>query len=207
VEHREKLFALAVAGLFCLCGLASADDIGGADNTNCPGNDCSGTLLPLQGFKMLASTTATNPTFDLAPTVNLASTIAAESVNGASSVTGALESGAVADWTEMDGGLDARGCNGASGWFVCAQNLPVPLIGPDGTYAWGSDVTVSTASLFAGPLEASVAGLYRDASFEQNGITAQDPTPHSIFKPAWLLLFCSALLGLAAYKVRRRRRA
>jgi len=44
VKRGVRLLAVALAGFLCLCGLALADDIGGSDNANCPGNNCFGTL-------------------------------------------------------------------------------------------------------------------------------------------------------------------
>jgi len=72
--------------------------------------------------------------------------------------------------------------------------------------AWGSDITVPAATLFTGPLKASVDGPYQDAGFDENGITSEAATPRSIPKPAWLILLFACLLGLAAYKLHRLRR-
>jgi hypothetical protein len=191
-----------------LCGLALADEIGESDNANCPGNNCFGTLGLLH-FTTPVSTTATIQTFDVALTLGAGSetgvgrSLAGEAVHVANSVTDGLESGLAVGWTEVDRRLS--GCDRTGSGLVCAENLVTPLTGPNGTNAWGSDITVPAATLFTGPLKASVDGLYQDAGFDQNGITSEAATPRSIPKWAWLLLLCAGLLGLAAYKLHRLR--
>jgi len=198
VRHRVRLLALPVAGLLCFYGSALADEISGSDNTNCPGNDCFGTVDLLQYLTTPDSTTATLQSFDVTLTLvpksmsGAGRSLAAEAVSVASSVTAGLGSGLSA-------------CDSTGNGFVCAENLATPLTASDDTNAWGSDVTVPTATLFTGSLQARVDGLYQDAGFDQNGITSEEATRPSITKPGWLLFFCAGLLGLAAYKLRRRR--
>jgi len=119
----------------------------------------------------------------------------------ASSVTSGLEGGLAAGWTEVDRRLSGYDSTGSG--LVCAENLATPLTSPNGTNAWGSDITVPAATLFTGPLKASVDGPYQDGGFDQNGITLEAATHRSIPKWAWLLLPCAGLLGLVAYKLHR----
>jgi hypothetical protein len=204
VKHRARLLTVAVAGFFCLCGSALADDIVVPDNTNCPGNNCFGTLGLLY-FTTPDSTTATIQTLNVVLTLGTGSMTgvgrspATEAVHVVSSVTDGLAAG----WTEMDGWLSS--CDSTGSGLVCAENLARPLTGLDRTKPWGPDMTVQTAALLTGSLQASVDGLYRDAGFDQNGIKSEDASPRSVPKLGWMLFYCASLLGLAAYKLRRHR--
>jgi len=208
VKHRARLLTVAVAGFFCLCGSAPADDIAGPDNANCPGNNCFGTLGLLY-FTTPDSTTATIQTLNVALILGTGSMTgvgwspATGAVHVASSVTDGLEHGLAAGWTEMDGWLS--GCDSTGSGLVCAENLARPLTGLDRTKPWGSDLIVPTAAVFTGSMQASVDGLYQDAGFDQNGIKSEDASPRSVPKLGWMLFYCASLLGLAAYKLRRHR--
>ena len=210
----KKLLCVAVV-MFCLTGWAYADSIGGPGNINCPLNDCFGTLYTLQYVTTPDSSTATTQTFDIILTLDTTATtgvgpnLPAVAVKVSSMATGALESAPAAGWTELDGGLNANGCNGKGSGFVCASNLAAPLTVPDGTYVWVFDVTIPTGTLLTGPTAAHIKALYgtgTGSSFQNNGITSEDitlQTKTTVPEPATLALFGSGLLSLAGI-VRRR---
>lgn len=214
MKHRFKLLGLAVA-LFCLSGSAFADAIG----PDCGPGNCLGTVYMLQYNPVPESTTATTQTFDIILTLDTSATTAgplipAVAIKVAPSATGALDSAPaiVGGWTEIDGGLNASGCNGAGSGFVCAEanifaNAPTV---PDGIYQWVFDVTVPTGTLLTGLNAAHVKALYGEiestGAFKSNGITSADITLQKTPEPGTILLFGSGLLGLGA-KLRRRRKA
>ena len=113
----------------------------------------------------------------------------------------------------LNTGIDAGGCSGAGGGFVCAEHSGSGETVPNGTYTWIFDVTIDNGTLLTGLLEASVKARYVDASGLKIGdlvsenITLQvdDGLPLPVPAPATVILLGLGMLGLGV-GVRLRRR-
>jgi hypothetical protein len=105
----------------------------------------------------------------------------------------------------LNTGIDADGCSGAAGGFVCAEHSGSGETVPNGIYTWEFDITIDNGTLLTGPLEASVKARYVDASGAKVGdlvsenITLQvdeELPPLPIPAPATLVLLGLGVLGL-----------
>lgn len=107
------------------------------------------------------------------------------------------------NWGIFPGGINmgADGCASNGGGWVCAQAsaLMYAAAVPDGIYTWEFSFTLPNGAIFLDPFAASIKALYVDNDGDKVGalvsenITLQERVP----EPGTLLLFGSALLGLA----------
>ncbi|HET7874977.1 MAG TPA: hypothetical protein VFN71_05580 [Methylomirabilota bacterium] len=104
----------------------------------------------------------------------------------------------------VNSGIDASGCSGSGGGFVCAEHSGSGESVPNGTYTWIFDITIDNGTLFTGLLESSVKARYVDASGAKVGdlvsenITLQVELPPlpPIPAPATVILLGLGVLGL-----------
>ena len=162
--------------LGCLTGFAHADSVGGLKNTNCPGNDCFGSLYTLTYTGSPISTSGGNSTYRINLSVDTSNTnlgpfagtlhsgafIDSVAIKIANSVVSfVLDSapGGTSAWPVDElGGNNANGCDGSGAGFFCIEDgtgavvsqAPIVAAGvtPKPVYNWTFDVTVPTGSLF-----------------------------------------------------------
>lgn len=202
-------FFLTVVAFGLMTSTARADPIGPV----CDNNSCFGTYIALTGGTLVGST-ATTETFRFELDINAAgfnlaagsflNAAAIKAFDGNDVVSVNLVSGPVAGWSASVIGLNAGGCGGGSGGFVCATGPAIAM--PTNTLlTWVFDITVDAGSQFvASP---SVKVSYVDANGRNRGITSEAITiqetcptvvcnPQELPEPDVLVLLAIGLLAL-----------
>jgi hypothetical protein len=122
--------------------------------------------------------------------------------------------GNLAEWAIVAGGIDADGCSGNGGGFVCADWVGAGVGTPvGGLLTFVFDMTVANGTLFTGLSQASIKAHYVDVNGRKIGdLTSENISlqegggpPQEIPEPQTLALLGLGLLGLAL--VRRKRSA
>lgn len=121
--------------------------------------------------------------------------------------------GGVGDWTLSPDELNANGCTGGAhvGTNICAGAIGgsypgAPLIGPGQILSWVFQFDTTSTLASTGHIKYE----YEDSSGNKVGSLGSwdigiQPPPSSVPEPGTLILFGSALAGLAALRLRRRR--
>ena len=159
---------------------------------NCGSGNCFGSIYSLT--TSLVSSTSTTETYNVAYSVDTSgyngqgSGLDAVAFKTSSSVISAsLGSQPGTFGSALLNGLNANGCSGGSGGFVCTQSSNLGgLTVPSGTYSFGFTQTITAGTLLT-ENEWSVKALYVDSTGKQAGITSVSGGAVPI--PGTMLLF------------------
>jgi hypothetical protein len=211
LNYKFISLALPIA-IAMVSSVATADTIGG------PGSSCTtcdGAAYTLTYSGAPISLTATTQTFQIMLDVNDSSYTGGGSFLNAVAVQVAPSSDVIAgsllsapgdfSFSGIEG-LNANGCNGSNGGFLCAEAVTnsVPVTG--GPYDFVFDVTVKTGTLLTGLDAASVKAQYVDSNGKKAGALLSEPitlqttaTP----EPSSYLTLGSGLLAMGLFLRRR----
>ena len=205
------LLVCAGLGLVATALPASATPIG-PPPLSCTNGTCQGSIYELTYSGSPISTTATTQTFAITLTINptgyngggaFINAVAPKVSSAENSVSLVSAPGVLANWTTMNGGINAGGCSMAGSGFVCAEDSTPPTDAPvpfAGTYTWLFDITIPTGDLT--PSSGTIKVEYTDASGNKVGALVSEPiTLEVIPEPSTLLLVG---FGLALLTARRR---
>jgi hypothetical protein len=210
---------LTLGALALMTTPSYADSIG----PNC--GTCQGSIYTLQWA--LESTSGGNSTYDITYTIDTSGYnagglyIDSAAIKVSSSVPSATTTldgapGGIGNWTVVDGGINAGGCDGQGSGFECASSGGVlgAFNHVGGTLIWVFDVTIPTGNLITSSMGASIKARYVDANDGKVGalvsedITLQpsggSPPPPPVPEPASLMLLGSGLLALSSKRIFRK---
>ncbi len=198
----------AIAALLC-SSTALADTIGG------PGSSCAtcdGAAYTLTYSGSPISTTSNTQTFQITLDVNDSSYTGGGSflnaiaikVDAPSHLDSASLVSAPSGFSYMAGlGLDANGCHGGSGGFLCSESSTNGVSVLGGPYDFVYDVTVDTGTLFTGTNAASIKARYVDANGSKVGaLLSENITLQvaSVPEPASILVLAVGLAGVGLFR-------
>jgi hypothetical protein len=211
---------LSLGALALVATPSYADSIGGPGST-C--GTCQGATYTLQ--QSVESSSGGNTTYDITYTIDTSTYtgggafLDAAAVKVSSSVTPLTTTldaapGGIANWSVIDGGISAAGCDGSGSGFECANDSTEPGAAVGGTLVWVFDITIPTGSLITTPLGASIKARYVDALDNKVGdLVSEDinlqtgggsPPPPPVPEPASLMLLGSGLLALSSKRIFRK---
>lgn len=214
---KKSRFMLVVMPVLLMAGnsVIQADTIGGA-GSSCA--SCEGAAYTLTYSGSPISFTSTTQTFQITLDVNdsaydgggsFLNAVAIKVAPPSDLVSVSLVSAPSGFSLIMDTGLNAEGCAGGSGGFLCAQSSGNGVSVAGGPYDFVYDVTVDTGTLLTGTTAASAKARYVNsdgnkvgALFSEN-ITLQTATATP--EPNSALMLGAGLLGfsLLIRKLRR----
>jgi len=186
----------------------------------CTNNTCQGSIYELTYSGSPISSTAATQTFAITLTIDptgyngggaFINAVAPKVSSAEASVALASAPGVLADWTTMNGGINAGGCNMAGSGFVCAEDehppSKVPLADapvPNATtYTWMFDITIPTGTLT--PSAGTIKVEYTDSSGHKAGTLVSEPITLEVVPEPSTVALVAAGLGCMSV-VRRMRR-
>jgi hypothetical protein len=213
---RSTLAAAALA-VFAAATPAGATPIGPPPLT-CTNNTCQGAIYELTYSGNPISSTATTQTFAITLTIDptgyngggaFINAVAPKVSNTENSVTLASAPGVLANWTTLNGGVNAGGCSMAGAGFVCAEDEHPPSKVPLGdapvpkatTYTWEFDITVPTGGLT--PNLGTIKVEYTDGSGKKVGNLVSEPITLEVVPEPSTAVLLAAGLGCIAGLWRR----
>src|SRR5215472_261980 len=202
-------FAAAALAMFAVATPAGATPIGPPPLT-CTNNTCQGAIYELTYSGSPISSTSTTQTFEITLTIDptgyngggaFINAVAPKVSSAENSVTLASAPGVLANWTTLNGGINAGGCSMAGAGFVCAEDETPPSKIPLGdapapkatTYAWVFDITIPTGTLTPGA--GSIKVEYTDGSGHKVGALVSEPITIEVVPEPSTAVLLSAGLG------------
>jgi hypothetical protein len=215
-NSKSRFISLILPALFLVgAAISKADTIGGP-GSNC--GTCEGAAYTLSYSGSPISSTSTTQTFQITLNVNDSSYTGGGSFLNAVAIKVAPPSDLVSShlvsapsgfFLASEGGLNAMGCSGGNGGFLCAESFGNGASVLGGPYNFVYNVTVDTGSLFTGFDDASIKALYVDRHGNKVGaLLSEDITLQSASatpEPATVMMAGLGLVGFALISSRLRK--
>jgi hypothetical protein len=215
-KMNRSRFIWVLTPLLLMAGnsLVKADTIGGA-GSSC--GTCAGAAYTLTYSGLPISSTATTQTFQITLNVNdiayngggsFLDAVAIKVAPPADLISASLVS-APSGFSLIAGtGLNANGCGGGSGGFLCAESSGNGVSVSGSPYNFVYNVTVDTGDLFTGNNAASVKALYVDSNGNKVGALLSENISlqqTNCPEPSSALMLGAGLLGLSVLTRKLRR--